>query len=408
MEKKLMKSTLSTGIFKLDNGCFGYRYTSTSDGKRKDVKRTTDDNGKPFKTEKAAVRARASAIASAEIQKLPKPKKRKTLSDVYTEYSEYGRAGKAYATIRKQDSLWENHIKPKFGSRYVDSITVAEVNDYLEMLYFEEERAYGYVEGFLKMFYLIFGQAYSRNYLDVDVYNKLCVNKDIRIHMPKMKIDEEHEVVVFSRDELAQLDEYFKDSNAETAYLIGRYCGLRINECYGLKWIDIDFSNNCIHVERQMQYQEGVIKLVPLKTRNARRTVYMNEQLKAYLMRMKQQTELASEELSVQRTQNQRMITDIDGSLTSSCEMVNTLENGKLQTVNSMKYHAKTIREKFGITFKYHYLRHTYGTRLAELNTPAHILCRQMGHGNSKVTEQYYLALSQDGVDALRDKLNQI
>ena len=134
----------------------------------------------------------------------------------------------------------------------------------------------------------------------------------------------------------------------------------------------------------------------------------MNEQLKAYLMKMKQQTELASEELSVQRTQNQRMITDIDGSLTSSCEMVNTLENGKLQTVNSMKYHAKTIREKFGITFKYHYLRHTYGTRLAELNTPAHILCRQMGHGNSKVTEQYYLALSQDGVDALRDKLNQI
>lgn len=44
-------------------------------------------------------------------------------------------------------------------------------------LYYTEGRAYRYVEGFLKMFYLIFGQAYSRNFLDVDTYNKLCVNK---------------------------------------------------------------------------------------------------------------------------------------------------------------------------------------------------------------------------------------
>ena len=28
-------------------------------------------------------------------------------------------------------------------------------------------------ENFLKMFYLIFGQAYSRNYLSVDDYNRL-------------------------------------------------------------------------------------------------------------------------------------------------------------------------------------------------------------------------------------------
>ena len=47
-----------------------------------------------------------------------------------------------------------------------------------------------YVEGFLKMFYLIFGQAYSRNYLDVDIYNKLCVMKEARISMPKLKNDE--------------------------------------------------------------------------------------------------------------------------------------------------------------------------------------------------------------------------
>ena len=49
-----------------------------------------------------------------------------------------------------------------------------------------------------------------------------------------MKIDEDDEIVSFSIEETNALDEYFKGTNAETAYLLGRYCGLRINECYGL------------------------------------------------------------------------------------------------------------------------------------------------------------------------------
>ena len=258
------------------------------------------------------------------------------------------------------------------------------------------------------MFYLIFGQAYSRNYLDVDTYNKLCVNKDTKIHMPKMKVDEENEIVTFSKEELRQLDEYFCGTNAETAYLIGKYCGLRINECYGLKWSDIDLEEGTIRIERQMQYQDGVIKLVPLKTRNAKRTMYLAPPLKAYLKRLYLRKLECEKAFAVQRQQNQIFIEDTSGKVISSLELVNTLENGKRQTINSMKYHVKQIQQKLGIYFKYHYLRHTYGTALAELNTPAHILCNQMGHGDIKVTQKYYIAVSQRGVDALRANLQSL
>ena len=64
--------------------------------------------------------------------------------------------------------------------------------------------------------------------------------------------------------------------------------------------------------------------------------------------------------LAAQRTQNQTFITDIDGKQISSLELVNSLPNGKIQTVNSMKYHSKTIKAKLGINFKFHYLRHQY------------------------------------------------
>ena len=407
-----MTNTCTTdfpGVYQLENGLWGYRYTVTINGKKKDVKKTRDDLGKPFKTDKAAYRARETALVKEKECRTHKPKMaRMTFQEVYQEYCEKGRSGKAYTTIRKQDSLWTNHIAARFGKRFIDEVTVAEINDYLEELYYTEGRAYRYVEGFLKMFYLIFGQAYSRDYLDIDTYNKLCVNKDTKIRMPKLKTDDDMDIVAFSRAELAVLDEYFKGTNAETAYLLGRYCGLRINECFGLKWSNVDIAHGKITIDRQMQYQNGLIKLVCLKTRNARRVVYMNDKLKVYFQELAQRRAQDEVQYAALRRQNQRFIEDMDGKQISSTELVNCLYDGKIQTVNSMKYPTREIKSRFHINFKYHYLRHTYGTLMAEKNTPTHLLCNQMGHGNIHVTQRYYIALSKTGIEILKDNLNQL
>lgn len=404
-----MSKSKNSGVYQLENGYWGFRYTLTINGKKKDVKRAKDEFGSKLKTEKSAIKARESAIRREYENRLSKQKpQRMTVAEVYKEYCESGRYDKAYGTILKQDSLWKNHISIKYGKMFVDEITVSNINDYLAYLYYEESRAYKYVESFLKMFYLILGQAYSRNYLDVDTYNTLCVNKNSKIRMPKMKIDEDTDIKCFSKYDMEMLDKYFKGSNAETAYMLGRYCGLRINECYGLKWSDIDFDTQQISIERQMQYQNGLIKLVPLKTRNAKRKVFMCEPLKEYLFQLHKKLQAAELELNKLRQQNHTLIFDANGSQISSLVLVNSLVNGKIQTVNSMKYHSKMIKEKFNIDFKFHYLRHTYGTVLAEQNTPTHILCNQMGHGSAQVTQKYYLAISRQSFDILEDKTSQL
>lgn len=399
-----------TGVYQLENGRWAYRFVLTRDGKSRSYKRTKDDNGKPFRTQKQAARARQQALikANLELDRRYVKIERRKYKEVYEEYCQHGRSDKAYATIRKQDSLWENHLRKKFGRRYVDEVTVAEINDYLAYLYYVEGRAYSYVESFLKMFYLILGQAYSRNYIDVDTYNKLCVNKDSKIHMPKRQIDDDDDVAVFSKNEMRELDKYFSGTTLETAYMLGKYCGLRINECFGVKWSDINLQKRTIYICRQMQYQQGVIKLVPVKTRNGKRTLYMSDALHDYLLRLRETICAAEVDLTEMREQRQMMIQDTDGTYISSLELVNTLPNGKMRTVNSFKRHTKKIKEELGIAFKYHYLRHTYGTRMAEMGTPAHILCRQMGHASSKVTEKYYLSMSESGVELLLDNLNKI
>lgn len=399
----------NVGIYQLENGYWGFRYTITVNGKKKDFKKNKDLNGNPIKTEKAAMRAREAALVRDKINRDNKPKKqRMTFEEVYQEYCEFGRRGKAYTTIKKQDSLWKNHLKEKFGKRFIDEISVAEVNDYLETLYYIEGWAYKYVEGFLKMFYLIFGQAYSRDYLDIDTYNKLCVTKEAKIHMPKLKTDDDLDIVYFNDKQLEQLDSYFKGTNAKTAYMLGKYCGLRINECYGLKWSNVDLKNGFITIDRQMQYQEGLIKLVSLKTRNARRKVYMCSKLKEYLKELRQQQERDRKEFALLQQQNQTFIQDLNGERLSSLELINSLPNGKIQTVNSMKYHSRTLQHEHNIMFKYHYLRHTYRTNLAVLNTPEHLLCNQMGHSNSQVTHKYYIAVSEKGIDELLNNLEKM
>ena len=402
-------ATNNAGVYQKDNGYWEYRFVMMVDGKKINKKKSTDAFGNKLKTKKEAIKAREAAMLEARSGKIETPiVTRRMVKEVYEEYCEKGRKDRAYQTIRKQDSIWDNHIFAKFGNRYVDEITVAEVMDYLAELYYIHNFSYQYTESFLKMFYLIFGQAYSRNYLDVDIYNKLCVNKDTRIRMPKMKSEDDTDIVAFSKEQLDLLDKYFKGTHAETAYLLGRYCGLRINEAFGLKWENVDLENGTITIDRQMQYQNGLIKLIAPKTRNSNRVVYMSHVLKLHLQEKARQREEDAVRLASLREQNRRLIEDIDGSKIYSTELVNCLPNGKVQTVNSMKYPTREIKEKLGIQFKFHFLRHTYGTMMAEKNTPTHLLCNQMGHGNIHVTQKYYIAISKSGIEILQNNLNSL
>ena len=358
-----MAKSKDTGVYQKPNGFWEYRFVMVVDGVTINRKKATDENGNKLKSKTEAIKAREAAMVSARTERKRQTKiVRRTVKEVFEEYVAKGRNDRAYKTILKQDSLWKNHLCDRWGKRFVDDIPVAEINDYLSSLYYENEYSYQYTESFLRMFYLIFGQAYSRNYLDVDTYNKLCVNKDTKIHMPKLRADDDIDIVSFSHEELALLDQYFAGTNAETAYLLGRYCGLRINETFGLKWDHVDLENGTIYIDRQQQYRDSLIKLVPPKTRNANRTIYLCDKMLEHLRFKKQKALDDARKYAAIRQQKQRFIEDLNGSVISCTELVNCLSDGTIQTENSMKYPSREIKRKLNINFKYQYLRHTYGT----------------------------------------------
>ena len=107
------------GVYQLENGNWAYRFTRTVDGKRVNHKKTKDQFGNIFKTQQEAYRAKVREEYRLEAAQNEKPKRRMTVQEVFEEYCEKGRCGKAYSTIKKQDSLWRNHISVNFGGRYI-------------------------------------------------------------------------------------------------------------------------------------------------------------------------------------------------------------------------------------------------------------------------------------------------
>ena len=88
-----------------------------------------------------------------------------TIEEVYEDYCANGRGDRSHNTIKRQDTLWRTYLKADFGKKRFNGISLGEIQDYLANKYYVEGYSYRYVESFLKMFYLFFGQAYSRNYI---------------------------------------------------------------------------------------------------------------------------------------------------------------------------------------------------------------------------------------------------
>ncbi len=142
----------SVGVFQTDNGYWGYRFKITVDGKEINRRKVTDEQGNKLKNKTEAIKAREAAIVAVRTER-QRGKKivRRTIKEVYEEYRESGCSGKAYKTLLKQDSLWKNHFCERWGKRYVDDISVAEINDYLAELYYEHEYAFRYQKQLLPL-----------------------------------------------------------------------------------------------------------------------------------------------------------------------------------------------------------------------------------------------------------------
>lgn len=406
-----MAKSSDTGLKQLKNGNWAYRVTITQNGKKKDTTFHRDENGKPFTRKIDAKRAREQKLLELRAPKSTETFTDCKLSEMWDCYLKKVAPGKASSTVRKYTSLWTQHIGKQFGNTNISEINVSDMQLYLQELY-NNGLSWKYVEGFLKLFYQLFGLAYSEERIDPLRYTRMFIDKGTKLKMPPISQEdyEEYEKIkTYNSYEINQISNIFEKGNCYTAFLLGYMCGLRIAETFALMWDDYNWDTKQLTVCRQMTYEDGCFCLRPVKTLKSSRIIDVPDFLHKHLLeKIRQQTRHAPKSFTMRANEivldkTKRNVKEIQGG-----DFINRKENGELLTINSIKYYSKKIKEETGIDFKYHALRKTHLTYLANQNIPAVEVMNRAGHKKFETTMRYYVNRSEESQKQLVNALNQI
>ncbi|MEV6241022.1 site-specific integrase [Lentzea sp. NPDC051838] len=93
------------------------------------------------------------------------------------------------------------------------------------------------------------------------------------------------QVIPWSFEEATQFLQAIDEEPMRAAYVLLVRYGLRRGEVLGLRWCDVDFSKNSLHIEQQLQWSKRLgFYTGPLKTSSARRTLPLIDEARMALL----------------------------------------------------------------------------------------------------------------------------
>lgn len=323
-----------------------------------------------------------------------------TLGEVYKEFIEkYAQYDREKSTITRYDCLFRNHIGMKWGHRQISTIKATEISEYLFAM--TATHSYAYIMSIHKFIGVLWEYALKHKYMKHDNFRE--------IETPKEDSSDDFIEKIYKEEELDKMEERFSSTNLITAFKIGRALGVRVAECFGLRWSDIDWKKHTIWVKRQMVWEDQMWCLRNTKTKAAIREIDLQDDIYYYLKDLKEKQE--EQKVSAGVAYHQTRIAIDNGrhkpkTIEENPDLINLKENGDYLSTDSAKVLYRIARDDCQIHFKYHNLRHTHASWLAEHGVPAIVTKKRLGHSKEETTLRYYSHITQGMRNDLLDKLN--
>lgn len=194
-------------------------------------------------------------------------------------------------------------------------------------------------------------------------------------------------------------------SSSYIPLLIGYKCGLRLGEMFGLTWDCIDFVNNTITIDKQVQWREKNKEtgeagywFVTAPKYNSVRTIEMSSDVAEVLKREKEKQSVAKVlygNLYAKNYVDEKNGDRLSTTHGSAIDFVTVRLNGSYIISRNMQYVSQVATQELGLKFDYHSLRHTHATILAEKGASVKYVQHRLGHKNVQVTLQYYQHLTE-------------
>ncbi len=306
-----------------------------------------------------------------------------TLGEIYNLFIEKeAQYDREKSTLKRYSALFRNHLEPKWGIRNISTIKATELTDYFFSM--SATLSYAYIQSIHKFTKVLWKFAVSREYIKTNVIENVIL---------PLEGVEEGEIKIYTQEQLDILEERFKTTNLLPAYKIGRTLGTRCGEPFGLCYSDIDWDKHTIRINKQLVFEDNIWTLRNTKTKASIRTIDLQDDIYDYLKQLKEEQEKQKIELGNKykdtkvavdrgRTKEQEICVNLD--------FINVKPDGALLTPDSAKVLARIAKSELDIHFKYHNLRHSHASWLAEHNVPLVVVKARLGHSKEETTQRYY------------------
>lgn len=198
------------------------------------------------------------------------------------------------------------------------------------------------------------------------------------VKAPKM---ETFEAKTYSIEEIMKLFELFAGDELDDIVMIAVLYGLRRSEICGLRWCDVDFGNNLIHIRHKISEvriagKHQVIRSNALKTEASRRSFPLTP---AYRERLLKRRAWIAENVANNASYQ-----------SGDAEYVFVHADGRLITPNFVTDHFRAKIKASGLPpLRFHDLRHTCATLLLQEGCSLREIQAYLGHATYTTTMRY-------------------
>ena len=253
----------------------------------------------------------------------------------------------------------ENHIRPCLGEKRIGQLKAADIQRFYDML--SRKLASGTVRRIHTTLHGILKAAAQARLIPRNPVEEVTP--------PKFSYQEKKVLTAEQVDRLLEVIQ--KDTLWHDLFYTELTTGLRRGELLGLKWSDIDLEKGDLRVQRQIGRIDGKIIEMPLKTKNAYRTL-----------------PLSADAISVLKMQKRK----VGGS-----EWVFPSPTGDPLSPDSVLHMLQRALKRAGLLrIRFHDLRHTFATMALQNGVDVKTVSSMLGHYSAGFTLDTYAHVTTD------------
>lgn len=284
-------------------------------------------------------------------------------------------------TYKNHRSLYKYHVEPYLGNIQLQNLNLMILQSYVIRLVNESNLSNSSINRVLSILNVAFKKA-KRSKLIKD-------NPMENVEYPR---EPKKEMSIWTLDEINKFLQSVRKHRYYMAYLLAIYTGMRKGEILGLRWNDIDFTNNIIYIRFILDYDSKTLKY-GTKTESGNRSVYISERLSKELLLHKDRLE--KEKVRYPNYNHQ--------------DLVVCTRYGNFVDPASLTRRFQKQAENNGIVpIRFHDLRHSHATLLLQQNINPKIVSERLGHSAIHITLNRYSHVLPSMQKDVADRLNNL